>query len=335
MKKSSQPRWIMAGVIIVILTLMLGCLLFFKSPYADFLNITSFLKGSKLAALVNPSLGGNSAQCSDESELIVLMTGIDQRSSDFLYGLADVIRVARIDFETQQVNVVALPRALLVNVPQEKLPVASPILLNQAYFFGSPGMNYYQGEGYGAGALAETIEYNLGIHSDNYVVVDFQAFVQFIDAIGGVEVNLPTYVDDMPSSYFPAGVQTLDGAQALTLARVRSKYSDLIRIDNQTIILKAIFDRIKNPAIIIKLPKIVDSLQGSFITNASPARSASIFCLMSKLNSEDIHFYSPPPELITSDWEFIPNMSAQMEIFRWDQRFTDWVNQSLIELPVN
>ena len=73
------------------------------------------------------------------------MTGIDQRSSDFLYGLADVIRLVHVDFRTSQVNVVALPRALLVNVPQESLKVEGPILLNQAYFFGSPGMGYFNG----------------------------------------------------------------------------------------------------------------------------------------------------------------------------------------------
>lgn len=335
MKKSPPPRWIIVGLLVIILLGLIGCLLFFRSPYADFLNLTSFLKGSNLTALVNPSLGKNSSQCSDIDEMTILLTGIDQRSPDYLYGLADVIRIVRVDFKNQQVNVVALPRALLVNPPPEKLPVAGPILLNQAYFFGSPGMNYFQGEGYGAGSLAETIDYNFGIHSDQYIVVDFQAFVNFVNAIGGVEVDLPTYVDDMPSSYFPAGVQTLTGEQALTLARVRSKYSDLIRIDHQTIILKAIFNRIKNPATLIKLPQIVDSLQDSFITDASPAQITSLFCLMSKLDFEAVYFYNPPSELITTGWEYIPNMSAQMEIFRWDQRFTDWVNQSLIEQPVN
>jgi LCP family protein required for cell wall assembly len=328
MKKSSHPRLIIAGVLSLIVVVVAGCLLFFKSPVADNLNITSYIKHSVLPGLSNPS------QCGDAGEMVVLITGIDQRGTDYLYGLADVIRLVHIDFSSSQVNVVALPRALLVNVPQETLKVEGPILLNQAYFFGSPGMNYFEGPGYGAGSLAETIAYNFGIHSDQYVVIDFQSFIQFVDAIGGIEVDLPTYVDDMPSSYFPAGKQTLDGAQALTLARVRSKYSDLVRIDNQTIVLKAIFNRLKNPAVIVKLPQIYDALRDSFITDASPRQLTTLVCLLGKVDSENIQFYNPPPELITRDWEIIPNMDQQMEIFRWDQGLIDWLKQSLYAPPL-
>ena len=280
MKKSRKPQLIIGGVLIIILVTVFGCLFFLKSPVADNLNITAYIKQADLPALSKPS------QCSDAGELTILMTAIDQRSPDYLYGLADVIRLVHIDFRTSQVNVVSLPRALLVNVPQESLRVEGPILLNQAYFFGSPGMGYFNGAGYGAGSLAETIDYNFGIHSDQYVVVDFRSFVQFVDAIGGIEVDLPTFVDDMPSSYFPAGKQTLDGAQALTLARVRSKYSDLIRIDNQTIVMKAIFDRLKNPAIIVKLPKIYNALKGSFISDASADQIPSLVCQLSKTTAE-------------------------------------------------
>jgi len=325
MKKSRQPQLIIAGVLIIILVIVFGCPFFLKSPLAENLNITAYIKQAGLPGLSNLS------HCSDTGELTVLMTGIDQRSSDYLYGLADVIRLVHVDFRTSQVNVVSLPRALLVNVPQESLKVEGPILLNQSYFFGSPGMNYFEGSGYGAGSLAETIDYNFSIRSDQYVVVDFRSFIQFVDAIGGIEVDLPTYVDDMPSSYFPAGKQTLDGAQALTLARVRSKYSDLIRIDNQTIVLKAILNRLKNPAILVKLPQIYEALQNSFITDASADQISSLVCQLSKTAAEDVTFYNPPPELISSDFVYIPNMNQQMQIFRWDQRFIDWIKQSLTE----
>jgi LCP family protein required for cell wall assembly len=335
MKKSSQPRWIIAGLLVIILLALIGCLLFFKSPYADLFNITSYIKGSKLSTWINSSLDGNSSQCSDQGQWVMLMTGIDQRNPDYLYGLADVIRLVRIDFNTQQVNVVALPRALLVNPPSDKLPVTGPMLLNQAYFFGSPGMNYFQGEGYGAGSLAETIEYNFGIHSDHYVVVDFQAFINFVNAIGGIEVDLPTYVDDMPASYFPAGVQTLTGEQALTLARVRSKYSDIIRIDNQTIVLKAIFSRLKEPRTLTKLPAIYNALKDSYITDLSSDQISSLICLAGKVEPHNLNFFSPPQDLIRLDQVMIPNMNNFMQVFLWEQPFADWVKQSLIDQPVN
>jgi len=290
--------------------------------------IQEILDQAKLSDLINTN-----AVCGNESELIILAIGIDQRSNDFLYGLADVIRIVRVDFRTPQINAVALSRATLVNVPEDRLKVTGPMLLNQAYFFGSPGMNYYDGPNYGAGALQDTINYNFGVSTDLFLVVDFQAFVKFIDAIGGIEVNLPTYVDDMPSSYFPAGVQTLNGAQALTLSRVRSKYSDLARIDNQTIVIKGIFERLKNPLMIVKLPKIIESLKDSYQTNIPGDQLANLICLLPTLKSENVQFFNPSVELITTDWEFIPNMNQQMEIFRWDQRLVDWINESLYAKP--
>ncbi len=280
-------------------------------------------------------IGSQDAACGNVPEWQVLAVGIDERSSEYLYGLADVIRIVRVDFENPHINVVALPRATLVNPPNGLSRVPAPMLLNQAYFFGSPGMNYFEGRGYGAGALAATLESNFGAESDNYLVVDFQAFVKFIDAIDGIEIELPTFVDDLPASYFPAGKQTLTGAQALTLARVRSKYSDLIRIDNQTLILKAIFKKLSNPTTIIRLPQIYASLKDSFQTDASPAQISSLFCLLTHLEGEEISFHNPPEELLMHDWEFIPNMNQQMEIFRWDERLSDWMEQSLSSQPAS
>lgn len=275
----------------------------------------------------------NDAVCGNVAEWNVLTVGIDERGSDYLYGLADVIRLVRVNYETPQINVIALPRAILVTPPPGLSRVEPPMLLNQAYFFGSPGMNYFDGPGNGAGALASTLQSNFQVEVENYLVIDFQSFVAFIDAIGGIEIDLPTFVDDQPNSYFPAGVQTLDGKQALTLARVRSKYSDLARIDNQTLILKAIFNRLKNPAVIVKLPQIYASLSGSFQTDASPAQISSLFCLLTQLDSENVNFYNPPEDLLIRGWEFIPNMNQQMEIFRWDDRLSNWIQQSLAASP--
>lgn len=275
----------------------------------------------------------NNGVCGNDSELLILAVGIDQRGSDYLYGLADVIRIVRVDFKNPHMNVVALPRATLINVPPE-INVDGPMLLNQSYFFGAPGMNHFDGPNYGAGSLQKTLDYNFGVSTERFLVIDFQAFVRFVDAIGGIEVDLPTFVDDRPSSYFEAGVQTLDGAQALTLARVRSKYSDLARIENQTIVIKAIFNRLKDPAIIIKLPQILSALEGSFKTDFSGSQITNLICLLPQLNSENIQFFNPTDQVITTGWEFIPNMNQEMEIFRWDQRLTDWIKESLNAQPV-
>jgi len=130
--------------------------------------------------------------CGKTAQWTVLVVATDQGGTDnYLYGLADVIRVVQVDFTQPQINVVALPRNLLVT-PPARLKVDGPLLLNQAYFFGTPGMEHYEGSGHGAGSLAETIQYNFGVTADHYLVVNFQAFVNFVNAIGVIEVDLPT-----------------------------------------------------------------------------------------------------------------------------------------------
>jgi LCP family protein required for cell wall assembly len=358
-KKSHKTRNILLGIAIFFLTVCcLSYLLIYlpKSnvPFAEGLDIGSTEQGSgsvlNIGNDANPSffdlvtsniieplkqwvknLGKSDRPlCGKDREWIVLLTGIDYRNGDYLYGLADVIRVARVDFTKPQVNIVAIPRNLLVN-PPARLAVDGPLLLNQAYFFGTEGMGYYEGSGFGAGSLAETIHDSFGVTPQHYVVVNFQAFAGFIDAIGGIEVDLPEAVDNLPDSFFPAGVQTLNGEQALALGRIRKKYSDLTRINNQTIILKGIFARLKNPAVLTKLPEIYQTLVESVITDVTPSQINTLICLLPKTNAEDLHFYEPPQDLLTSDNVYIPNLDTEMQIFRWDQGFVDWMQQSLSE----
>lgn len=271
--------------------------------------------------------------CGNQPELMILATAIDYRGEDYLYGLADVIRLIRVDFTVPQVNVVTLPRSLLVNVPTERIRAENPILLNQAYFFGSPGMQYYAGDGDGAGSLAETIQYNFGVSAQQYAVIDFQGFIQLIDALGGIEVNLPTDVDDMPRSFFPAGKQTLNGEQALQLARIRKNYSDRVRMDNQTIILQGIFRKLQDPAVLLRLPEITATMQDAVLTDGSPELVSNLICVLQKMGENEVQYFAPPTDLITTDYVYIPSVKQEMEILRWDRNFTMWIYQSLWARP--
>jgi len=270
--------------------------------------------------------------CGTDTEWVVMAVGIDHTSPEYLYGLADVIRIVRIDFTKPQINVVSIPRALLVT-PPDRLKVQGPLLLNQTYFFGAAGMDFYEGSGYGAGALAETLYYSFGIRPDHYLIVNFQAFVNFVDAIGGVDVNLPTYVDDRPNVYYSAGIHHLNGEQALELARIRKKYSDFTRIDNQTLILQAVLDRLKDPSIIAQLPDIYNALVGSVLTDLTPAQVNTLFCLQPSITSEQISFYNMPENLLDLDWVFIPTLNRQMDIYRWDQSVIDWLHHAIWAVP--
>ena len=269
--------------------------------------------------------------CGKESDWIVLLAGLDYEQPDpgYLYGLADVVRLVHVDFTQPKVNVVSLPRALLVDIISDHFSVPGPLLLNQAYFYGARGMGHYTGTGYGAGSLAETIKYNFGISTDHYLVVNFGAFVRFIDAIGGIDIDLPTYIDDRPTGYFPPGEQHLNGEQTLYLARIREKYSDLVRINDQSMIIAAIFHRLKDPSILARIPAIYDSLKDSVITDLSPSEIENSYCLFKKMSGDDLSFFDPDWDVMIYDRTDIPTLKKSMDVFFWDQHFIDWMNSSL------
>ena len=267
--------------------------------------------------------------CGEDRDLLILAVGIDYRGDDYLYGLGDVIRIIHVDYTLPQVNVVALPRTLLISNLGERLDVEGPILLNQGYLFGTPGMGHYAGTGFGAGSLAEVIKINFGLDVDHYVVFNVNAFIDFIDEIGGIEVDLPEIVDDRPYAYFPAGKQTLNGEEALDLARVRRKYSDNYRINTQTMIIKTVLRKLIQPQTLIKLPQLALDMRESILTDVTPNQIQDAICLLRKISTDQINFYSPGDDLILADSEYIPTTDANMYIHRWDSIFVQWLFDAL------
>ncbi len=102
----------------------------------------------------------------------------------------------------------SIPRDTLANIPGQP-----ENKINSAYATG------------GAKLTVRTIESFLGINVDQVAIIDFDGFRKFIDSIGGVEVNVPTDVCSNVSGAFilqlEKGEHTLNGAQAITLARTR------------------------------------------------------------------------------------------------------------------
>jgi LCP family protein required for cell wall assembly len=202
--------------------------------------------------------------CGGPPIMTILAVGADNREDSYTYGLADVIRIVRVDFVTPRVTVFSLPRDLWVEIPDisDHYGITHG-KLNQAYFYGTPGMGYYDGPGGAAGLLARTLDVNFGLRVDHYGVVNMKTFVRIVDAVGGVDVHLPHNVDGRPTEDFPwdlgyysAGQHHLDGEQALTLSRIRHKYSDFFRMESQSYVICALKDKITTPAIISEIPSL-------------------------------------------------------------------------------
>ncbi|MBI1379320.1 MAG: LytR family transcriptional regulator [Frankiales bacterium] len=141
----------------------------------------------------------------------------------------DTMMLVHIGADAGSVSVISLPRDTLADLPaytdaQGKKHQAHQAKLNAAFAEGGPT------------GMVATVESMTGLKIDHYVEISFSGFLRMVDAVGGVEVCLPTALKDKNSGLdLPAGRQTIQGAQAL--AYVRARYvdptSDLGRMKRQ------------------------------------------------------------------------------------------------------
>ena len=259
----------------------------------------------------------------------VLAIGAD--SDDYDYGLADVIRIARVDFATPKVSVLSMPRDLWVQIPDiaDHYNITNG-KLNQAYFYGGPGMGYYQGPGGGPGLLARTLDLNFGLRVDHYGAVNMQTFSKIVDAVGGIDLYLPTDVDGRPiddhtadMGYFTAGQHHFNGDEALRFSRIRKKYNDFTRMDNQNMVICALKAKLTTPAVLPKIPQIIAAFQGSVLTDLSLEQIGQMACLLPHLKRENLLFTSLPEDILSPGRVYNPRqknttfvMQADYEVIR-------------------
>lgn len=258
--------------------------------------------------------------------MTLLAVGTDSRSNSYIYGLADVIRIVRVDFVTGKVAVLEFPRDLWVEIPDiaDDIKGQDHEKLNQAYLYGNPGFGYYDGPGQGPGLLARTLALNFGVHSDRYVAVNMRTFEKVVDAVGGIRVNLSNGVDGRTAKdrsarlVFKPGVHLLNGEEALTLARIRNE-GVFERATHQNTVLCALKDRLTSPSVVLRIPDLIDSFKGAVQTDLTPEQITQLACLGTRLRSDDITFASFPQELFTGTRVYDPVFDAR--IFIWDVDF--------------
>jgi LCP family protein required for cell wall assembly len=267
---------------------------------------------------------------------VMTVLGIGADSDDYDYGLADVIRIARVDFVTPKVSVLSMPRDLWVEIPDiaEHYNLTHG-KLNQAYFYGGPGMGYYTGPGGGPGLLARTLDLNFGLRVDHYGAVNMDTFVKVVDAVGGIDLYLPNDVDGRPiddrtedMGYFTAGQHHFTGIQALRFSRIRKKYNDFTRMDNQNMVICALKAKLTNPAVLPKIPQIIAAFQGSVLTDLSLEQISQFACLLPHLKRENLLFTSLPEEILSPSRVYSPQQKNTTFVMKADYNvIRDYVKQ--------
>jgi LCP family protein required for cell wall assembly len=268
------------------------------------------------------------------------MYGVE--SDNYVYGLSDAIRVVRVDFVNGRITVLPLPRDMYVSIPVAVPGITGSVTngkLNQAYFYGSPGMGYYEGEDHAPGLLAITIGQNFNLRIDQYISVNTRIFRRMVDQIGGVNVYIP---DDVyghyfrePVLYLKAGSHHLDGKQAEMVARHRTLIGDFGRVRNQTILFKAFIKALLTPEGIKNVPGLIEIYQTSVLMDFTPNEISKLLCLITKIDlKNDIVFTEFPQQMLEEarvydkvqesdmyvllpDHELVVGLLADFQLGRW------------------
>lgn len=180
----------------------------------------------------------------------VLLAGTDDG------GLrTDTIMLVSIDENEKIYNVLSIPRDTLTYAPY------SVPKINGAY-------GYYGCGKEGMEALCDLVEDSIGFRPDGYVLIDFDGFSQLVDTMGGIEFDVPMQIQVYDMILEP-GMQTLDGEQALMVARFRAGYSlaDLQRVQVQRQLIAAAMEQWLTIPNLLKVPAAIQCVNENVLTD--------------------------------------------------------------------
>jgi LCP family protein required for cell wall assembly len=177
---------------------------------------------------------------------------------------SDTMLLVHISKARDSAVIISLPRDSLVTIPEHvsssdstKTVPARQNKLNAAFNFG------------GAPLLIETIEGETGLRIDHYIEINFLGFKNIIDALGGIDVCVKKDIKDSKSNLqLSAGIQTLDGIQALKYVRTRyfDGQGDIGRMKRQQEFISAVLRKATSTGTLLNPIKLVSFLNAAIKT---------------------------------------------------------------------
>jgi LCP family protein required for cell wall assembly len=276
-RRFSVLRWLKRLVITAVLIVLVGGGWLGWKVYANAAKITGDKDPLQLLSVFTPSTLSET-----NGRVNVLLAGYSVDDPGHQGAeLTDSIMVVSYDPSTKSATLISIPRDTWIDVPgfgYQKI--------NAAYEDGE--QENFSAAGYangGMGLLEEVVQQNFGIQSDYYGLLDYTAFQDAVNAVGGVSVDIQSpdprgLYDPNANLNLPNGDVTLDGQQALDLARARGdgagSYgfpdSDFDRTEHQQQLLVALKTKASSASILsnpLKLSSLADAIGNNFTTNMS------------------------------------------------------------------
>ncbi|MGK0550619.1 LCP family protein [Enterococcus faecalis] len=208
----------------------------------------------------------------------------------------DAMMVITIDHRSKKISFCSLPRDSFVQIDAKNYQGMQRI--EAAYTYDGPS------------ASVNTVEKLLNIPIDHYCVFNFLSFIKFIDAIGGIDIDVQHSFDgvtkDGPGSiHFDAGKQHVDGTKALSYARERHSDNDIMRGYRQQEIIQAVGNQLKSGSIIKQIIPIIDSFNNNIQTDVTSDELVD-------LTKHALTYNDYEKQQITFDWRTFSNQGRSM-----------------------
>ncbi len=310
-------KWALRSALVTAaLTLVIGGFLVIKGA----LKINKVFKGGGTAAALQPEVKPELLKGEGDGRVNILILG---RGGGNHAGpdLTDTILVASIDPVNKTVSLVSIPRDLWVTIPGYGSSKVNAVFANAKYRAANKGEKDKRvTDEAGAKAIEDVVSGVLGIPIHYYGIIDFEAFKQAVDTIGGVDINVPTELavsehlwdETTGKNYYlnvKAGVQHFDGTQALFFTRSRhtSIRGDFDRTERQRLFIQALSQKVlsagtyTNP---LKISQLMNAFGDHISMDLSPNNALRLAQIgkgldMSKMKS--IGLADPPNNFVRTD----------------------------------
>lgn len=237
-------------------------------------------------------------------------------------GRTDALIIVSIDRETKKAALISLPRDLYVYIPgwtMNRINLALPH---------GHGVDYPGG---GGGLLADTIEYNFGLHIDHYVRIGFGVFKEFIDTLDGVEVVVncsltdwrlkepdlePTVEENWERYTLVPGLHQMDGDLALWYARSRQSTNDFDRGRRQQQLVQAMLVKGVSLDLVDDVPELWDTYRENIETDLRLPEIIALAALGPAVNDNGVQHLLLPANAFKA-WR-VPITGEAVQLPQWE-----------------
>lgn len=299
-RRKSTNKKIFVGILLVVVVI---------------LGVLAVSIGTFLGKIKSGDIGEAVIPSPDEA-VNVLVLGLDigdpNQTDNYEIKRTDTIMVAQYDPKLKDLDLVSIPRDTLIT---------------------ENGRNYKINSAYqkGENKVKSLVERLLGIQINYTVKIDYNAFRQFIDAIGGVEMEIERdmYYDDPSQNLhinFKGGtVEHLYGKKAEEFFRWRKNNDgtgladgDIGRIGNQHKFIQKVIEKCTSPSIVLKVPDIIDALGSNIQTNMSTGKLLSYALDIVKIDSSTVKMWTLEGDFKTIGGQsyVVMNKNYNKELFK-------------------